>query len=116
MKRVLINISFICLILFSMNEIGAQLPKQDNADSEVLIYPNPTTGPMHIDFISESRVKPTVKILDITGKQVQVITEDLVYSDGKFVADITVNDLKPGIYFVKIEQLNELVLKKVVVR
>ena len=99
-----------------MNEIGAQVPKQDNTDNEVLIYPNPTTGPLHIDFISESRVKPSARILDITGKQVEVITEDLVYSDGKFVADITVNDLKPGIYFVKIEQLKEVVLKKLVVR
>ena len=71
MKRVLINISFICLILFSMNEIEAQVPKQDNTESKVLLYPNPTAGPLHIDFISESRVKPSAKILDITGKVVQ---------------------------------------------
>ena len=99
-----------------MNEIGAQVPKQDNNDTEVLLYPNPTDGPLHIDLKSESRVKPSAKILDITGKQVQVITEDLVYSNGKFAADITVNSLKPGIYFVKIEQLEEVVLKKVIVR
>lgn len=116
MKSVLINISIICLILFCGSEIGAQVPKQDNTDSKVQIYPNPTSGPLHIDFISESRVKPSAKILDITGKQVQVITEDLVYSNGKFVADITVNDLKPGIYFVKIEQLNDVELKKIVIR
>ena len=116
MKSILINISFIFLILFNMNEIGAQVPEQENADGKVLIYPNPTAGPLHIDFISESRVKPTAKILDITGKQVDVFTGDLVYSNGKFVADITVDELKPGIYFIKIEQLNEVELKKVVVR
>ena len=116
MKRLMFTISLFGLILFSSIDILAQLPQQDNIERELMLYPNPTDGPLHVDFKSESRVKPTANILDITGKQVKQFSADLLYSDGQFSADITVTDLKPGIYFVKFEQLQKVLLKKIIVK
>jgi len=116
MKTIFIYILCIAGALFlQVNATGQSLQDNDR-ESNLVIYPNPATGPVHIEFKSANRTKPDAVILDITGKEVMQISEELTFSDDHFAADINISGLKPGIYFIKIVQNGEAHLSKIMIR
>ena len=77
----------------------------DISDTNVSIYPNPSNGIFQLSGISEG----VVEVLDITGKTVlkQVIS-------GQTNIDLTA--FQAGIYFVKVNSENKVLVKKVVLK
>lgn len=116
MKTIFIYIFFIAGALFFQGNLSGQALPGDDQENSLLIYPNPASGPVHIDFKSENRTRPEAVILDMTGKQVRKITEEMIYSDDHFTADINVAGLKPGIYFIKVSQQGTIHLSKIMIR
>ena len=116
MKSIIINLAMIILMfLFPADAVNQVMPGEVQEDKLVL-YPNPTDGPLHIDFLTDMRINPVAVILDMTGKKVKQIANDLTYTDDRFSGEMDVSDLKPGIYFVKINQLNKASIKKFIIR
>ena len=83
------------------------------AESDIRIYPNPTTGELRIEN-GELKIE-NVEIFDIYGRKV-LAPSLTVLQFGKLTAsqsyDLTV--LQPGIYFIKIETEAGIITKKVI--
>jgi hypothetical protein len=64
----------------------------------VNIYPNPTSGNATIAFELDGLSKVDVSLFDITGKLVQVVAKDQVFSGNQ---NLSVSNLENGIYIVR---------------
>lgn len=67
------------------------------------IYPNPSNGFVNLD---EKFVNSTLKIVDVMGKEVKTIEVNST--------QLNISDLAPGIYFLSINQSNEVYSAKVI--
>lgn len=76
------------------------------ADNAVNIYPNPTSGILHVTSISDA----TVQLFDLTGKVVLLQT---TVSASK-TQEINVSNLVNGVYMLKISNNDFTTIKKVV--
>ena len=79
-------------------------------EKKITIYPNPTTDFLHINlgnYFLESDVK-NISIVDLKGS--------LVSKTEKFNSSIDIKKLEKGTYFVKIQFLNSIVTKKLLVK
>jgi len=97
------------------------LPDEDNAGielsiSEVKVYPNPSDGKFKLTFEFSGQEKISVKVFDITGKQVKDISDDLVKSERSVTADIDLESPSSGIYFVRIGWGKSILTKKIIIR
>ncbi len=91
--------------------IGESLGLNDNLDSNVSVYPNPTTDVINIDFVNmENEYK--LEIFNLLGQTVRF--KNL---DGRNNS-INISSLTAGVYFVKIKDLNnnEFITKKVIIK
>jgi PKD repeat protein len=83
------------------------------ANSNLIVYPNPSNGKFEISFIGFNEKEARIKVYNITG--------DLVYEangnieNGNLNQHITLNH-SPGIYFVKIESGNGSLTKKIILK
>ncbi len=64
------------------------------------IYPNPTTNNFYFDLLLDSEQKITVEVYDATGKL--LLQQAKTFAGGMMTAAINIEDLKPGIYLVKV--------------
>ena len=81
-----------------------ELPKEEN----IVLYPNPTTGELHIQISDMRYVTSDIVIYDIFGR-IQTIGKSEI---GK--SEINISHLPAGIYFVKIGTGKEVISRKVV--
>jgi len=81
-----------------------------NEESNFLfkVFPNPASNYIAIEHDSEIM---KIDIIDIMGKRVKLISENL---EAKTI-NINVSDLPKGIYFIHINALSEILIKKVVI-
>jgi hypothetical protein len=75
----------------------------ETALSQILVYPNPTTGELRIES-KESEIK-NVEIFDVFGKKILL---------NYIVNHIDISDLQAGIYFIKVITTQGEIVKKVV--
>lgn len=75
---------------------------------ETLIYPNPNSGKLHIDNLSGERLD--VSVLNLSGN---LIRSSVLYV-GKNLMDV--QDLIPGLYFLKISGNENSEFKKIIIR
>lgn len=106
------------LSLYALNECGQSIPasKQivygtgvDNIDaSEVNVYPNPTQGKVHIQWLSENIQNIDIQLFDIYGKQLGSWT---MTGDN---TEIDLSEFTSGVYMLKLrnrQNFSERVLK-----
>jgi S1-C subfamily serine protease len=74
------------------------------------IFPNPTAGPLTVQFDAEA-VPTTVRIADMTGRI--VYSNSLNQFDGHFSEEINLWKETPGIYVVSIQQGKKIQYKKI---
>lgn len=72
-------------------------------------YPNPVADKLNVLFSMKKPVQATIKILDLTGKQVHLESLGLT---GQQTVTLDISDLPSGIYFLRIEAGNDLILNK----
>jgi hypothetical protein len=86
--------------------IEIQLEKLIDTDEDIIMYPNPATDIINIQF-RDSYDKCEIQIVDLTGK---VVLKQITYSINNAV--INISELNRGIYFVKLVKYgNEKVIK-----
>jgi len=76
-------------------------------EKEIRIYPNPVNDEL---FVESSTVIIQLELLNIHGSN--VISE----KSGSKEVQLNVSGLEPGIYFLKLETANQIILRKVVVK
>lgn len=84
-------------------------------EDPLTIYPNPAREKLTIKFSSESALGPEIQIIDLTGKVVLKVEEELNREDKLFRTEVELNDLKSGIYFVKVIQAKKIYTMKLIV-
>jgi len=77
---------------------------------EASISPNPTNSDTNLTFISKNE-QIKITLFNEVGQEIKVLT-NRVFSEGINNLNIKTNNLKPGIYFVKIINSNNQVTKK----
>jgi hypothetical protein len=91
------------------NKTGISTRGKTDLNSVVSLYPNPAGGELFIQSLTLEM--NTISILDIEGKV--VFTSEI-----KGIKEILVNtnQLKEGIYFVKLENENEIIVRKIIIK
>lgn len=89
--------------MFNATGVGIDKIEKKNV---VSIYPNPAKDYFTINL--DNSEKSDIKVLDITGKVIyqENFSKEIVISTEKY---------KKGIYFVKIKNLNNVIIRKVIV-
>ncbi|MCC7050707.1 MAG: PKD domain-containing protein, partial [Bacteroidia bacterium] len=87
------------------------LPNQLAVNYEVDVYPNPGNGMITIG-LNDSKIKEgIISILDVSGQLVR-IDNILLNQEGKMNVDLT--DFSKGVYFIKLENDDQVVIKRYV--
>lgn len=89
-------------------EVTADLDETNLDDTEINIYPNPLTTQTTISFVEEQR-NSTIKIRDVFGKEIKTIS-----ITGKEL-EIEKGEMKAGIYFVQVIDVNKNVVNKKII-
>ncbi|WP_411766290.1 T9SS type A sorting domain-containing protein [Winogradskyella sp. A3E31] len=103
--------SQVCSEPLMTNFASCSLGTEDNVLAEgISLYPNPAS-----DFINLSNNSPitieSVEIIDINGRIIQSIQLDTSYG----VQRISVNQMRSGIYFFRIQGENAIATKKIII-
>ena len=81
---------------------------ETNAEMKLLIYPNPTTGALHIKIPKSNYSSSSITIFDLMGKQVN----QTISSQSRMDFDLT--EINEGIYIIRIENNGNIYRKKVI--
>lgn len=90
------------IFLLKLSDINVDIPEKIIDKISLNIYPNPTQEYLTLSNIQNEIY--SINILDINGRLIKVIED--------FNSNINVQDLIPGIYFLKIESINSVFVKK----
>ena len=99
-----------------LKEKGVPIPSEETKLQldELKFYPNPNNGKFNLSFKSKSKLPVSLKIYDISGKEVYSnIISDF---DGIFNENINISDKGKGNYFINISQNNKILNKKIVIQ
>ena len=81
---------------------------------DVHIYPNPTIAePFTVDFETHRNADVAINLIDLTGKVVSNTSANL--ERGRHILSIGADNLKPGIYFIRLQSEDSVVMRKVLV-
>lgn len=94
-----------------VNDVSTGIGKIGN-DFKTKIYPNPAKNEFFIDLDSPGNETATIRILDITGREVVLVNNNV--SVGFNRININVTGLKKGIYLVKTEVDKKINLTKLI--
>ena len=76
-------------------------PENENIVENIRVYPNPIIDNGYISFEAKENAVLTYAIYDMLGKQISY-TENLNISSGQKNISIAADELKNGMYFVKL--------------
>ena len=113
----------LCSIIVSQHVFSHSLvhPEEDpkgveQTISEVKVFPNPSDGRFQLNFEYSGQESLKAKVFDITGKEVEDITDDLVKSEKSVSANVDLASPGSGIYFIRISGGKSLLTKKIIIR
>ncbi len=75
--------------------------------NNLLVYPNPVSDLLHIDYTSASRNNVVIEVLDATGKVLKQTTTNSV----KFNS-LDISELTKGLYYIKINDGNNIIAQR----
>ena len=84
--------------------------KNNSAENNFSVYPNPTSGNLTISFANVSSGKVSVKVMSAIGQE--VYNETFVQSAENHTVDLS--KCESGIYLVQIKTNNSTVVKRIV--
>lgn len=96
---------------FNYSEVLSATIKSDIEVGEV--YPNPSSvGTVNLDFNTSAEGRWNIAIFDVTGKQ--LLSELRTVEKGFSVQNFNLSTLNAGVYFIKVDNGNQNVYKKIV--
>jgi len=97
----------------STNEGSSNALKVNGID-ELSIYPNPTTNKLNINFFITESATLTTDVIDMLGKT--VLNKNFSVDEGFNQTALDLSDLNNGIYFLRLQQNDQIVVKKFIVK
>ncbi|MCY7409728.1 MAG: T9SS type A sorting domain-containing protein [Chitinophagales bacterium] len=96
-------------------KLGNEQANEDDNDI-LIVYPNPSGGSVDIVFTTAATETPvaTITILDQIGKVVRIVIADM--SDGKLERQISLKDLPPGFYWIKLDMGGKVFEDKIILQ
>lgn len=91
-------------------------PYQNSQEEKLSVYPNPASDQLKIDFLSDSNILPDIQVIDLTGKVVLKYEGMVNVEQDIFKAELDINSLQRGVYFVKVKQGDRVYSKKLIVK
>jgi hypothetical protein len=91
-------------------EFNAELPKEFNLSQN---FPNPFNPVTKINFALPKQGFVSLKIYDITGREVQTLVSE-VKQAGYYSVDFNGSSLSSGVYFYRIQSNNFVSVKRMV--
>ncbi|HKL02846.1 MAG TPA: T9SS type A sorting domain-containing protein [Cryomorphaceae bacterium] len=91
------------------NELGPQLV------GELTAFPNPTAGPVAIEFSSASSGRTILEIIDMNGRIVTTLFDQVINSSEKQRVDFNGISLPNGIYITKLSTENGIAIDKIMI-
>ncbi len=81
--------------------------------SNIRIYPNPARNTLYVSIPADNEADLYISLLDLTGKE--VIRRDHDFSSQNNLVTLNLNNLTPGMYFLKVYDGHNSFTKKVIV-
>jgi hypothetical protein len=101
------------LRIISQTNQSIKASTQDDLMNKIRVSPNPTTGKFTILFYSDKNYNGDITILDIFGKV--VIRKNILISSGFNSNKINIQNLLPGLYYVRLSDGKKQSVMKLVV-
>jgi hypothetical protein len=83
-------------------------------EKNILVYPNPSTGIIHIAVTGFEGRKTELRVLNVIGTV--VYRETITEVDNRFTRTLDLSRFASGLYYVKIDGDNNSVMRKLVIR
>lgn len=84
--------------------------KQDKINT-IVIYPNPTSGLVFVDFGSMKGEKAEISVSDLSGR---IVSTSLANLTQTHMHEIDLRNFKPGVYFVSVKSDNGVFTQKLI--
>ena len=97
--------------------IDLRIPHQATVapESDLSVFPNPNNGVFSLDFNAAlEKGNCTVSIIDAQGAL--IYSADQSIERGQVHSDISLEDIKPGTYFVRVTDANGQQMKKIIIQ
>ncbi len=78
------------------------------------VYPNPTSGVVHIDFITESGEAPSFQVFNAFGQMMNKYIDVSLKRFGANTITYDISGLPGGVYYFKFQDMNNVAGKKII--
>ncbi|MBE2189452.1 MAG: T9SS type A sorting domain-containing protein, partial [Candidatus Kapabacteria bacterium] len=86
------------------------------AVENMMVYPNPTNGPVSVNFQLKEDRKVKLSIHDLTGKLLMTLSPETLIRKGEFRENFNLNKLTPGMYLLVAQtHYGEQTLQRIVI-
>jgi hypothetical protein len=115
MQRLLILLAFLSLGLTPLGSMAARPGQRPGTDDKtLLVYPNPSTGIIHLTINNQEGKKVELSILNVIGSV--VYRETLSELNDRYTKTLDLSKFANGLYYVKLETGGNSQMCKLVIR
>ncbi|WP_400193209.1 T9SS type A sorting domain-containing protein [Hymenobacter sp. B81] len=93
---------------------AAVRPASSGEEKSILVYPNPSTGIVHVAVSGFEGRRTELRVLNVIGTV--VYRETITELDNRFTRTLDLSRFANGLYYVKIDADNTSVMRKLVIR
>jgi len=76
------------------------------------VYPNPSNSTINIKFVTNTNTNTKIELYNVLGEVVKSI--DLGKQSGTIFQTIDLNNFSSGVYFIKVQNNNQILSKKII--
>jgi len=103
------------LYSFNIEDIGVEVAENQIELANIIVYPNPIVESFNLEFEVKQSTLGRIILTDVHGKTMAILFEGN-FESGKQVFHLDRNNLKTGIYFIRIKTNNTYLVRKVIVQ
>ncbi|GAB2963325.1 hypothetical protein GCM10027048_35290 [Hymenobacter coalescens] len=96
------------------HQIAPRAAAAGTDEKNILVYPNPSSGVVHISVTGFEGRKTELRVLNVIGTV--VYRETITELDNRFTRTLDLGRFASGLYYVKIDADNNSVMRKLVIR
>lgn len=74
--------------------------------SSAYVYPNPSHDMAMLHFSLNKQDAPSIMIYNVNGRAIQTITQQKIFAPGTYNIPMSLSNLQPGVYFVRMQCSN----------
>jgi hypothetical protein len=83
-------------------------------EKSLLVFPNPSTGIVHISISGAAGRKMELRVLNVIGRV--IYRESLTELNDRFITTLDLSKFASGLYYVKLESEESSTMRKLIIR